>query len=38
MRYLQEVMERAGLSASLRRAGARDGDTIRIGEAEFELA
>ncbi len=38
VRYLQEVMERAGLSAALRRAGGRDGDTIVIGEAEFELA
>lgn len=38
VRYLQEVMERAGLSKALRRAGGVDGDTIAIGEAEFELA
>jgi hypothetical protein len=31
-------MERAGLSKALRRAGGVDGDTIAIGEAEFELA
>jgi GTPase len=38
VRYLQDVMERAGLSDALRRSGARDGDTIAIGDAEFELA
>ena len=38
VRYLQEVMERAGLSKALRHAGGADGDTIAIGEAEFELA
>ncbi len=31
-RYLQEVMERAGLSEALRRAGGVAGDTIVIGE------
>jgi GTP-binding protein len=38
VRYLQEVIERAGVSAALRRAGAKDGDTVVIAEAEFELA
>jgi GTPase len=38
VRYLQEVMEHAGLSRAVRRAGGVDGDTIVIGEAEFELA
>ena len=38
MRYLQEVMERAGLSAALRKAGGNDGDTVKIGDAEFELS
>ncbi len=36
--YLQDVMERAGLSVAIRRAGAADGDTIAVGDAEFELA
>jgi len=38
VRYLQDVMERAGVSEALRRAGAADGDTIVIGAAEFVLA
>jgi len=38
VRYLQEVMERAGLSDAIRRAGGADGDSVLIGEAEFELA
>jgi GTP-binding protein len=38
MRYLQEVMERAGLSTALRKAGGIDGDTVKIGDAEFELS
>ncbi len=38
MRYLQEVMERAGLSTAIRKAGGADGDTVLIGDAEFELA
>jgi len=38
VRYLQEVMERAGLSDAIRRAGAADGDAVLIGDAEFELA
>ena len=37
MRYLQEVMERAGLSNAIRKAGGADGDTVKIGDAEFEL-
>ena len=38
VRYLQEVMERAGVSDALRRAGARPGDAVVIGEHEFEFA
>jgi GTP-binding protein len=38
VRYLQEVMERAGVSDALRRAGARPGDGVVIGEHEFEFA
>ena len=38
VRYLQDVMERAGLSDAIRRAGGADGDTVVIGDAEFELA
>jgi GTPase len=38
MRYLQEVMERAGVSEALRRAGARPGDTVVIGVHEFEFS
>jgi GTP-binding protein len=38
VRYLQEVMERAGVSDALRRAGAKPGDDVAIGEAEFEFA
>ncbi|MEE4275545.1 MAG: GTPase ObgE [Thermoleophilia bacterium] len=36
--YLQEVIERAGLNAALRRAGAEPGDTVLVGEREFEFA
>ncbi|MFA4964060.1 MAG: GTPase ObgE [Thermoleophilia bacterium] len=38
VRYLQEVIERAGLNDALRRAGARPGDTVVLGEQEFEFA
>jgi GTP-binding protein len=36
--YLQQVIERAGLNDALRRAGAVPGDTVVVGEAEFEFA
>jgi GTP-binding protein len=36
--YLQQAMERAGVSRALRRAGATPGDAVRIGESEFEFA
>jgi GTP-binding protein len=36
--YLQQVIERAGLNEALRRAGAAPGDTVVVGEAEFEFA
>jgi GTP-binding protein len=38
VRYLQDVMERAGVSEAVRRAGGLDGDTVAIGPAQFELA
>jgi len=38
MRYLQDVMERAHVSDAVRKAGGVDGDTVVIGDAEFELA
>ena len=36
--YLQQVIERAGLKDALRRAGAVPGDTVVVGEQEFEFA
>jgi GTP-binding protein len=36
--YLQQVIERAGLNDALRRAGAVPGDTVVVGEHEFEFA
>jgi GTP-binding protein len=36
--YLQEVIERAGLNAALRRSGAQPGDTVVIGDMEFEFS
>jgi GTP-binding protein len=36
--YLQQVIERAGLNAALRRAGAVPGDTVVVGASEFEFA
>jgi GTP-binding protein len=36
--YVQEVMERAGVSDALRRAGAQPGDTVLIGDERFEFA
>jgi GTPase len=38
VRYLQQVIERAGLNDALRRAGARPGDTVVVGEQEFEFS
>jgi GTP-binding protein len=38
LRYLQEVIERAGLNTALRRAGAQPGDTVVVGEQEFEFS
>ncbi|MBM3148117.1 MAG: GTPase ObgE, partial [Actinobacteria bacterium] len=35
--YLQQVMERAGVSTALRRAGAEPGAAVLVGEREFEL-
>lgn len=37
VRYLQRRLERAGVEEALRAAGARSGDTVRIGEWEFEF-
>ena len=36
-RYIQEVMEKAGVSKALRHAGAKPGDTVLIGAVEFEF-
>ena len=38
VRYLQQVIERAGLNDALRRAGAVPGDTVVVGSEEFEFA
>jgi GTPase len=38
VRYLQQVIERAGLNDALRRAGAQPGDTVLVGDEEFEFA
>ena len=35
--YLQAVFERAGVERELRRAGARPGDTVLVGETELVL-
>jgi GTPase len=35
--YLQQVIDRAGLNDALRRAGAVPGDTVVVGESEFEF-
>lgn len=35
--YLQQVIERAGVEEALRRAGARPGDTVVIGDQELEF-
>jgi GTPase len=35
VRRLQRLLERSGVDRKLRDAGAKDGDTVRIGEAEF---
>jgi len=36
--YLQHIVDRAGLNAALRRAGAVPGDTVVVGEQEFEFS
>jgi GTP-binding protein len=36
--YLQQVMERAGVSEALRRAGAQPGDPVLVGDQEFEFS
>jgi GTP-binding protein len=36
--YLQQVIERAGLNDALRHAGAVPGDTVVVGDHEFEFA
>ncbi len=38
VRYLQQVIERAGLNDALRRAGAQPGDTVLLGDEEFEFS
>ncbi len=36
--YLQHLVEKAGLNAALRRAGAVPGDTVVVGDQEFEFS
>jgi GTP-binding protein len=38
VRYLQQVIERAGVNDALRRAGAVPGDTVVLGGQEFEFS
>lgn len=37
MRYFQRLLGEIGVEDALRKAGAADGDTVRIGELEFEF-
>jgi GTPase len=36
--YLQTIIERTGLNDALRHAGARPGDTVVVGDEEFEFS
>ena len=36
-RYFQKVIKTRGVETALKQAGAKDGDTVIIGEIEFEL-
>jgi GTP-binding protein len=36
VRRFQRILERLGVDDSLRRAGAKQGDTVRIGAYELE--
>ncbi len=36
--YLQQLIERAGLNQALRKAGAVPGDTVVVGDQEFEFS
>jgi GTP-binding protein len=36
--YVQDRFRRMGVERALARAGAREGDTVRIGEIELEYA
>jgi len=36
--YLQQVMEKAGVSSALRKAGASPGDTVLIGADQFDFS
>jgi GTP-binding protein len=37
VRRLQRLLERMGVVARLRDLGAKDGDTVRIGNEEFDF-
>ena len=37
MRRFQQLLIRTGIVAALREMGAKDGDTIRLGEWEFDF-
>ena len=36
-RYFQRVIKERGVESALKKAGAKDGDTVIIGEIEFEF-
>ena len=37
MRYFQQFLVKKGIVAALREAGAKDGDTVVMGEWEFDF-
>ena len=38
VRYFQRVLRASGMIDALREAGAQDGDTVRVGDTEFDFA
>ena len=37
MCYFQNYLNKAGLSEALKEAGAQEGDTVKVGETEFNF-
>ena len=35
--YIQRTLQRIGVTDALREAGAQDGDTVKVGDLEFEF-